>query len=72
MAIDAIARRVRVGLGREEGVQVPIAIQLLSMANFRWLWLSNGLALMSFQIRNMGQAWITLDLTTRRKCCRRC
>lgn len=33
------------------------------MANFRWLWLSNGLALMSFQIRNMGQAWITLDLT---------
>ena len=51
------------GLGREEGVQVPIAIQLLSMANFRWLWLGNGLALMSFQIRNMGQAWITLDLT---------
>ncbi|MCH8061127.1 MAG: MFS transporter [Chloroflexi bacterium] len=51
------------GLGREEGVQVPVALQLLSMASFRWLWPGNGLALMGFQIRNMGQAWITLDLT---------
>ena len=50
-------------VGGEQGVQVPIAIQLLSMVNFRWLWLSKGLALMGFQIRNMGQAWITLDLT---------
>ena len=54
---------MRLGLGRRKGAETPAAIQLLAMANFRWLWLSNGLALMGFQIRNMGQAWVTLDIT---------
>ena len=54
---------LRLRLSRGQGAETPIAIQLLSMSNFRWLWLSNGLTLMGFQIRNMGQAWITLDIT---------
>ena len=36
---------------------------MLGIRDFRLLWLNNALMTVGFQIRTMGQAWITLELT---------
>ena len=39
------------------------ALQVLGIRDFRLLWLNNALMIGGSQIRMMGQAWVTLDLT---------
>ncbi|MEE8363105.1 MAG: MFS transporter, partial [Dehalococcoidia bacterium] len=65
MTFLSLTRRVTALVRRPAGAEraKPVAIELLGMANFRWLLLGNALVMMSFQIRNMGQSWLVLELT---------
>ncbi len=40
-----------------------VFLETLRIRDFRYVWLSNGINQTSFQIRNMGQAWLVLEMT---------
>jgi MFS family permease len=42
---------------------LPAAIDILKMRDFQFLLLGNAMMFAGFQVRNMGQAWLVLELT---------